>query len=171
MIEGTGKRLSVFPIPISTMTLVSQRQLQRPLAPVVTLHSETTTVGEGSRNASLTSLAGTLRRKGLGFEEIYGTLLEVNQKRCDPPLDQREVEGIANYSSTEKFPFNDYGNSERFVALHGIDVRYAPYLGYWFLWTGTHWEATHFDRMIVKAIEVTSAMALEVTEVGDEAAV
>jgi Primase C terminal 1 (PriCT-1) len=103
MIEGTGKRLSVFPIPISTMTLVSQRQLQRPLAPVVTLHSETTTVGEGSRNASLTSLAGTLRRKGLGFEEIYGTLLEVNQKRCDPPLDQREVEGIANYSSTEKF--------------------------------------------------------------------
>jgi|RhiMetdeSRZDD1v2_1073273.scaffolds.fasta_scaffold63792_4 hypothetical protein len=74
MIEGTGKRLSVFPIPISTMTLVSQRQLQRPLAPVVTLHSETTTVGEGSRNASLTSLAGTLRRKGLGFEEAIARL-------------------------------------------------------------------------------------------------
>jgi hypothetical protein len=52
-------------------------------------------LSEGSRNASLTSLAGTMRRAGMRPEEIVAGLLEVNRGRCQPPLPEQEVRGIA----------------------------------------------------------------------------
>lgn len=50
---------------------------------------------EGARNAGLTSLAGTLRRKGLSVDEIESALIPVNQNRCKPPLEASEVKAIA----------------------------------------------------------------------------
>lgn len=48
-----------------------------------------------NRNMTLTSLAGRLRRAGLGAEEILETLLVTNERRCKPPMDVAEVEHIA----------------------------------------------------------------------------
>jgi transposase len=39
----------------------------------------------------LTSLAGTMRRRGMEAEEIEAALLVTNNKRCDPPLAEDEV--------------------------------------------------------------------------------
>jgi putative DNA primase/helicase len=47
------------------------------------------------RNTTLTSLAGTMRRRGFGENAIRAALLTENLERCDPPLDDGEVEGIA----------------------------------------------------------------------------
>jgi len=52
-------------------------------------------IPEGRRNDTLTSLAGTMRRRGMGFEEIEAALLVTNNKRCDPPLAEDEVRKIA----------------------------------------------------------------------------
>ncbi len=52
-------------------------------------------IPEGERNATLTSLAGTMRRRGCGFDEILAALSVANEKRCDPPLPVHEVEQIA----------------------------------------------------------------------------
>lgn len=52
-------------------------------------------IREGGRNNALTKLAGALRRRGLGEDAILAALLAENQSRCDPPLDEREVEAIA----------------------------------------------------------------------------
>jgi putative DNA primase/helicase len=52
-------------------------------------------IPERKRNSTLTSLAGTMRRRGLTAEEMLPTLLAVNQRRCDPPLQDAEVEAIA----------------------------------------------------------------------------
>lgn len=60
-----------------------------PAPPVGTL------IGSGERNVVLTSLAGTLRRRGLDEEEVYGALWIVNQRRCVPPLEEDEVRMIA----------------------------------------------------------------------------
>jgi putative DNA primase/helicase len=54
------------------------------------------TISEGRRNDTLTSLAGTMRRCGMGAEEIEDALLVTNNKRCDPPLDEDEVRKIAS---------------------------------------------------------------------------
>jgi len=49
----------------------------------------------GRRNATLTSLAGTMRRRGMSAEEIDVALGAVNTNRCRPPLDDAEVAAIA----------------------------------------------------------------------------
>jgi putative DNA primase/helicase len=53
-------------------------------------------IPEGQRNDTLTSLAGTMRRRGMGTEEIEAALLVTNNKRCDPPLAEDEVRKIAS---------------------------------------------------------------------------
>ncbi len=52
-------------------------------------------IPEGQRNVALTSLAGTLRRRGLTAEEIEAALLAFNASRCRPPLPEPEVRRIA----------------------------------------------------------------------------
>lgn len=50
----------------------------------------------GSRNLSLTSLAGQLHNQGYNKAEIYKELLYANSCACKPPLPQSEVELIVN---------------------------------------------------------------------------
>lgn len=73
----------------------------------VTQHSSdsptTDRIPKGQRNQTLTSLAGTMRKRGMTQEAIEAALLAENRKRCDPPLPDTEVLGItssiARYSS------------------------------------------------------------------------
>ena len=53
------------------------------------------TIGEGGRNAALTSFAGYMRRKGAAEDEIEAALAKMNANRCRPPLSAREVHTIA----------------------------------------------------------------------------
>ena len=67
--------------------------------------AKTETVGpitEGQRNDTLTSLAGSLRRAGFSAEAMYAALAEENQKRCDPPLPDKEIKKIADSVSNYK---------------------------------------------------------------------
>jgi hypothetical protein len=59
-------------------------------------------IRESYRNSTLTSLAGSMRRRGMTKEAIRAALLAENAQRCDPPLDPAEVEGIAE--SVAKYP-------------------------------------------------------------------
>ncbi len=52
-------------------------------------------IPEKQRNATLASLAGTMRRRGMGEETILAALLTANEKQCSPPLDESEVRTIA----------------------------------------------------------------------------
>jgi putative DNA primase/helicase len=52
-------------------------------------------IHEGGRNTTLTSLAGTMRRRGMGHASILAALVVENQERCDPPLEDAEVATIA----------------------------------------------------------------------------
>lgn len=53
-------------------------------------------IGNGSRNISLTSLAGSLHTIGYRKSEILNELLYVNQKACTPPLSESEIKAICN---------------------------------------------------------------------------
>jgi len=52
-------------------------------------------IPKGQRNVTLTSLAGSMRRRGMSREAIEKALLTENQERCVPPLDEGEVSRIA----------------------------------------------------------------------------
>jgi putative DNA primase/helicase len=55
-----------------------------------------TFIPEGRHNDTLTSLAGTRRRRGMGAEEIEAAMPVTNNKRCDPPLAADEGKKIAS---------------------------------------------------------------------------
>jgi hypothetical protein len=59
-------------------------------------------IPEGQRNASLTSLAGAMRRRSMTATEIEAALLAVNVGRCEPPLPEDAVRRIA--SSVGRYP-------------------------------------------------------------------
>ena len=48
-----------------------------------------------SRNATLTSIAGTMRRRGMSAQAIAAALQAENEERCEEPLDDDEIERIA----------------------------------------------------------------------------
>jgi hypothetical protein len=52
-------------------------------------------IPEGSRNGTLTSLGGTMRRRGFSERAIAAALLVVNEEQCDPPLPEGVVKEIA----------------------------------------------------------------------------
>lgn len=52
-------------------------------------------VREPGRNSYLTRVAGAFRRLGMEYEELADALLARNERLCDPPLDDDEVESIA----------------------------------------------------------------------------
>lgn len=57
---------------------------------------------EGGRNTHLTSLGGTMRRRGMSHRAIEAALIEENLTRCKPPLDETEVRTIAASVSSYK---------------------------------------------------------------------
>jgi hypothetical protein len=73
-------------------------------------------ISDGRRDTTLTSLAGTMRRRGMTPDEIFAGLLVVND-RCDPPLDEAQVRKIANsvgrYSPSDSVSSRHKTNGDR----------------------------------------------------------
>jgi putative DNA primase/helicase len=122
-----------------------------------------TMVSKGSRNSHLTSLGGTMRRRGMSGAAICAALKEENQQRCSPPLSDEEVgtiaESVARYEPPpQEFRPTDLGNAERLVHYHGQDLRYCPELGGWLIWDGIKWaqdktgEVERRAKMTVRSI-------------------
>ena len=72
------------------------------------------TIPDGQRNTTLASLAGTMRRRGMTADEIEAALLAVNAGRCQPPLPDDAVRGIA--TSVGRYPSGDRRTTPRPVA-------------------------------------------------------
>src|SRR5215207_9290983 len=113
----------------------------------------------GKRNETLTSIAGTMRRRGMGEAEILAALEVTNAQRCEPPLEAAEVEkiaaSVARYEpagDTARISLNghrappptvfnltDLGNAARLVHRHGRDLRYCWLWRKWLVWDGKRW--------------------------------
>jgi hypothetical protein len=59
-------------------------------------------IQEGRRDTTLTSMAGTMRRRGFSRAAIEAALLVTNDERCEPPLEREQVEKIA--ASVARYP-------------------------------------------------------------------
>jgi len=78
------------PIPDWLIALMHTRPEQKPAS-----HNGSGKIPQGQRNAALTSLAGTMRRRGMASEAIEAALQTENKASCDPPLAEQEVRRIA----------------------------------------------------------------------------
>lgn len=134
-------------------------------------------IAEGSRNSTLTSIAGRLRRNGADVEEITSALLHLNDERCMPPLKAEEIENIAasvmRYSTAGPAPVGieatDTGNGKRFAQQHGRDLKYVPELGKWLTWRGSHWEIDRTGEVFEMAKETAKSIFNDATICDSEA--
>src|SRR5215216_3351005 len=134
------------------MNLLAQERSKGP-APLVGER-----IASGKRNDVLASLAGTMRRRGMGEAEILAALQVANEQRCQPPLEAKEVEKIAasmaRYEPTDaahvslnghgapqppRFNLTDLGNAARLVHRHGRNLRYCWLWRKWLVWDGQRW--------------------------------
>ena len=106
--------------------------------------AEKRTISAGSRDVTLTKIAGAMRRHGSDESTILATLVNEN-RRCDPPMDQADLEriaaSVARYEpATDTFHYTDQGNAERLVHAYGDRLRYCFDWGTWLIWSGVRWE-------------------------------
>ncbi len=107
-------------------------------------------IPDGQRNATLTRIAGAMRRQGADHAAIETALFEINHTQCQTPLPDREVKQIAASVSRYEpasdngqpthFNLTDYGNAERVAKQYGGIIRYSPERKSWLIWTGKVWE-------------------------------
>lgn len=130
---------------------------------------------EGGRNNHLTSLAGTLRRKGMSEEGILAALLAENNANCEPPLEDREVmviaRSISRYEPARKsllpFKLNDIGNAQRLVEAYGSDIRYCPEWNCWFNYD-SYWQKDLEGKIYAKARDTIAMLDAEANSRGED---
>jgi len=83
-------------------------------------------IPQGQRNSTLTKLAGTMRRGGMGEAAILAALDADNRARCDPPLPEAEVRRIA--ASVGKYAPARVDVGELFNGKTFIPMRLANHL-------------------------------------------
>jgi len=137
--------------------------------------SDTKLIPIGQRNNKLTSLAGSMRQKGMSREAIEAALLQENALRCDPPLSLSEVNkiaaSVAQYEpgqSMQNLPCTDLGNAQRLVARHGRDLRYVHIWKKWLVWNGSRWAIDNDGEIERRAKETVRHMGAEATAISDD---
>lgn len=132
------------------------------------------TLGEGERDTLLTSLAGSMRRRGASYEAILAALSEENATRCDPPLADSQLRKIAK-SISAKAPagigenLTDLGNARRFIAQHRDTVRsIGQGRGSWRIWDGPRWVSDDTGEVHRLAKGTVRSLHTEAAHAGDE---
>lgn len=86
-------------------------------------------ITEGGRNQTLTSLAGSMRRRGMSQDSILAALVTENDLKCSPPLDEDDIRKIAKsvsqYEPTTP-PVVNNGNGKGVTGLAYRDPNDAP---------------------------------------------
>lgn len=135
-------------------------------------------IPELSRNVTLASIAGGMRRRGLSRDSILAELRIQNQARCQPPLDDAEVERIAESISryapatatSVLSTLNDTGNANRFAATFSDQVRYVPERRKWLIWQGQRWAYDTVGQITEMAKRVAQNIYDEIAVAADDAA-
>lgn len=82
-------------------------------------------IPEGGRNDELFRLGATMRGMGASHDEILAALRVANETRCEPPLDDEEVERVAS-SAADRAPLPGGGMSDlaaEFLKMDGpVDI-------------------------------------------------
>lgn len=151
-------------LPDAVVKLVLEKARWKCTTPITNKQGEK--ISQGERNSTLTSLAGSMRRRGMSLESILAALTEENARRCDPPLDETEVKRIAESIGKKEPVFEpehltDVGNGRRLVRQFGDDMRFSKALG-WLVWNEQRWKRDNIldaERMAKATVQTIYAEA------------
>lgn len=94
-------------------------------AVISTTPGEGIPIPEGQRDATLASLAGTMRHKGMSEAEILAALQVTNQTRCIPPMSDKDIQriakSVARYEPGKIYPPNNLEILESLDTLENLE--------------------------------------------------
>lgn len=137
---------------------------------------------EGTRNETLTKIAGSLRRQGLDAAEIHIALQGINERRCRPKLPDAELQQIAKsvgrYAPNPQrtvipdkvFDRTDLGNAQRLVDQFGKRIRYCYERKSWYIWSGCKWSTDNTGEIQRLAKTTVRSIYAEAAKVAEEEA-
>ena len=162
-------KIDMAPFPKRLFRFLQRRSIKKIAPPLPAI------IREGERDQLLTSLAGTMRRRGASPRAILEALRIENASRVRPPLSDDQLQKIAKSigskdPATEDENLTDLGNVRRFVNQHHerlraiISKRSNP----WYMWVGTHWEPDHTGEAMRLAKQTVRSIHLEADRASDE---
>lgn len=160
---------TIVPFPVSLIELIHAKKSPNGSAPPLPA-----IIHEGERDNLLTSLAGSMRRRGASEEAILAALQEENRTRVNPPLTDKDLRRIAR-SIARKPPagagehLTDLGNARRFIAQYADRVRHCAALrNPWLVWDGTRWAPDETGEVVRMSKNVVRSLYAEAAHVADE---
>lgn len=160
--EGCSpKELTPAPAPEWLLTIIRKRNPIR----------NTVVTPVGKRNDTLTSLAGSMRARGMSEAAIFAALQAENKSRCTPPLNEYEIRQIAHsvlrYAPKPKtYHRTDAGNAERLIDTFGEHIRYCHAFKHWLIYDGRCWQR-EIGQLTQYAILIAKAMLQEAADMED----
>jgi putative DNA primase/helicase len=144
--------------------------LRRAIKEVSQRRNGSATVGAriplGVQEATLTRIAGAMRRQGSTEAEILAALRVVSQERCDPPVAEadtaRIAKSISSYEPGEPlidFARDDGGNAERLVNRYGDVLRHVADARQgegWYHYDGRVWQES-ISKVVQYQLETARA--------------
>ena len=132
-------------------------------------------VSGGNRNNYLIQRAGAMRRQSFNFEAIFEALKIENRQKCNPPLEDDEVQSVAesvcSYNPKPDFllyKLTEGGNADRMALLFGDDLAYCDKWKQWFIWDGKRWRLDETRKILRVGREVTRQLYLAAEHLDDE---
>jgi hypothetical protein len=102
-----NESIPIAPAPQWLLELVAKSAVQESGQSTASPQGEPIPIGE--RHKALCSIAGAMRRRGCGEDEILAALMVTNTTRCKPPKSKREVEELARDVSRRYSPVTEQG--------------------------------------------------------------
>lgn len=165
--EWTIKR-SIAPFPDALRPFLTVPDTKKTAAPLPDI------IDHGDRDVLLTSLAGTMRRRGASPDAILAALREENETRVRPPLPDAQLRKIAK-SIGNKTPaifdehLSDLGNARRFVTQHSDDVRAVlAWRSPWIVFDGMRWAPDKEGHVERAAKQTVRHIYSEATRAADD---
>lgn len=162
-------RIDMVPFPKRLFRFLQKGSIKKiapPLPEIIT---------EGDRDVLLTSLAGTMRRRGASPRAILEALRIENASRVRPALDDEQLQKIVKSigskdPATEQENLTDLGNARRFVEQHHERLRavLTKKANPWFVWVGSHWEPDRTGEAMRLAKQTVRSIHGEADRITDE---
>ncbi len=122
-----------------------------------------------------TSLAGTMRARGFGYEAILAALNAENDALEDPMGAGRVQKIAASIAkkpagvSAKRYRLTDAGNAERFADMAEGLLKFCPQRSRWYYWNGAVWsEDLAGTRAMAHAIKVARAIGASAEDEQEE---
>lgn len=162
-------RIDLAPFPKRLFRFIAKKSIKQIAPPLPDI------IREGERDQLLTSLAGTMRRRGASPRAILEALKIENASRVRPPLSDDQLQKIAKSigakdPATDDENLTDLGNVRRFVNQHHERLRSVliKKANPWYIWMESHWEQDQTGEAMRLAKQTVRSIHLEAERTTDE---